>query len=82
MTDRATRARRKRLGRPPGTSKTVRPHRVVTFVTGPELRQLREISETCGESLSAIVHKLVSLGLQRCTKQGTILGEQDDQIRK
>ncbi len=55
---------RKRRGRPPGPSNSVWPHRVVIFVTGPELQRLRELVDASGKSLSAMVHDLVSLGLE------------------
>ena len=66
MTDQATRTGRKRPGRPPGPLDSVRPNRVVTFVTGPELRRLTELADSRGKSLSAIVRDLVSLGLEQC----------------
>ena len=64
MSDRAAKTDKKRLGRPPGPPDSVRPHRIVTFVTSPEFKRLRELADTSGSSLSAIVHELVSRGLK------------------
>ncbi len=36
----------------------------MTFVTGPEPQRLRELVDASGKSLSAIVHDLVSRGLE------------------
>jgi hypothetical protein len=54
-----------RLGRPPGPAGTTRSRRVVTFVTDPEFERLRELADASGKSLSAILHDLVSLSLER-----------------
>ena len=48
MNDRKTKTTQKRLGRPPGPPDSIRPHRVVTFVTESELRLLREIADASG----------------------------------
>lgn len=58
------RTTRKRPGRPSGPSDSVRPHRVVTMVTGPELRRLRELADASGKSLSAVVHDFLVLYLE------------------
>ena len=65
MSDREAKTGKKRRGRPPGPSGSVRPHRVVTFVTTSEFERLSEIADVSGKSLSVIVHDLVALGLGR-----------------
>ncbi len=65
MREQDLRNARKRLGRPLGPAGSTRSHRVVTFVTDLEFQQLRELADASDKSLSAILHDLVSLSLER-----------------
>lgn len=47
------------MGRPPGSSESLRRNRVVTMVTDSELERLGAIAEAENESLSATVHRLL-----------------------
>jgi hypothetical protein len=64
VSDQAAKTVSRRRGRPSGPPETVRPHRVVTFVTDHELRHLRALTDASGRSLSAIAHDLLVLSLQ------------------
>ena len=51
------------MGRPPGSTESLRRNRVVTMVTDSELKRLSAIAEAEDESLSATVHKLLARSL-------------------
>jgi hypothetical protein len=48
------------MGRPPGSTESLRRNRVVTLVTDSELKRLIAIAEGENKSLSATVHKLLA----------------------
>lgn len=63
MNDRNDRTNRRRLGRPPKPLDEVRSRRVVSFVTRDELDSLTELADIRGESLSAVVHRILRSAL-------------------
>jgi len=56
--------RRPKLGRPRGAPESVRPNRVVTYVTNAELAKLERIADREGKPLSAVVHQILSRSLE------------------
>ena len=54
---------RRRLGRPPKPRDKVRSERVVSFVTRDQLDSPLEIADTSGESVSAVIHLILSSAL-------------------
>ena len=56
---------KRRLGRPPGPPETVRRNRVVTLLTDTEFEELTHIAYDQGESVSALVHQIISRYLAR-----------------
>ena len=58
-----TKKAKKQLGRPPINPDKVRNQRIVTFVTESELLKLKHICEQEHESLSSVVHNMISSAL-------------------
>ena len=56
---------KRRLGRPPGPPETVRRNRVVTLLTDTEFKELTQIADEEEESVSALVHQIISRYLAR-----------------
>ena len=56
---------RRRFGRPPKPEDEVRSERVVSFVTRGELDTLLELAENRGESVSAVVHRILRSALRK-----------------
>jgi hypothetical protein len=54
---------RPRGGRPPAPKDRVRSHRIVTFVTPPQMEQLNKLAERRESSMSKLVHELLSESL-------------------
>ena len=63
MTDTYNGSIRPRLGRPPKPRDEVRSERVVSFVTRGEFDALCELANDRGESISAMVHLILSSAL-------------------
>ena len=63
MTDTYNRSIRPRLGRPPKPRDELRSERVVSFVTRGEFDALCELANDRGESISAMVHLILSSAL-------------------
>jgi len=63
---------RRKLGRPPKPRDEVRSERVVSFVTRSEFDALTELADIRGESVSAIVHRILrsALGKQNTQNPG------------
>jgi hypothetical protein len=55
--------RESRLGRPPLPRDRARSERVVSFVTPVELDTLRELADSRGTSVSALIHRILSSSL-------------------
>jgi hypothetical protein len=51
---------RRKLGRPPKPREEVRSQRVVSFVTRNEFDSLTDLAGGRGESVSAVVHRILS----------------------
>ena len=60
MTDTSNGSIRPRLGRPPKPRDEVRSERVVSFVTRGEFDALCELANDRGESISAVIHLILS----------------------
>ena len=56
---------RQRLGRPPKPRDEVRSRRVVSFVTRGEFDSLLELADDRGESVSAVVHRILRSALMK-----------------
>ena len=54
------RSTRQRLGRPPKPRDEVRSERVVSLVTRGEFDVLTQLADGRGESLSAVIHRILS----------------------
>ena len=65
MRDEKDRPIRQRLGRPPKPRDKVRSERVVSFVTRGELDSLTELADIRGESVSAVVHRILRSALMK-----------------
>ena len=63
MTDKSNGSIRPRLGRPPKPRDEVRSERVVSFVTRGEFDSLTQLADVRGESVSAIVHRILRSAL-------------------
>ena len=63
--ERTTGTGRRRRGRPEQEAEVRRDHRVVTFVTDTEYRQLERLAEREDRSLSFIVHRMIATQLER-----------------
>ena len=63
MTDTSNGSIRPRLGRPPKPRDELRSERVVSFVTRGEFDVLRELADDRGESISAVIHLILSSAL-------------------
>jgi hypothetical protein len=63
MTDMNNEPIRPRLGRPPKPRDEVRSERVVSFVTRGEFDALGELANDRGESISAVIHFILSSAL-------------------
>ena len=63
MTDTSNGSIRPRLGRPPKPREEVRSERVVSFVTRGEFDVLCELANDRGESISAVIHLILSSAL-------------------
>ena len=63
MTDMNKEPIRPRLGRPPKPRDEVRSERVVSFVTRGEFDVLCELANDRGESISAMIHRILSSAL-------------------
>jgi hypothetical protein len=63
MTDTYNGSIRPRLGRPPKPRDELRSERVVSFVTQGEFDALCELADNRGESISAVVHLILSSAL-------------------
>jgi len=72
MTDKSNGSIRPRLGRPPKPRDEARSERVVSFVTRGEFDALMELADVRGESVSAIVHRILrsALGKQNTQNPG------------
>jgi hypothetical protein len=55
----------RRLGRPPGAPESIRHRRVVTLMTDAEFEKLTKIADEKEESVSALVHQIISRYLKR-----------------
>ena len=55
----------RRLGRPPGAPESIRCKRVVTLLTDAEFEKLTKIADERENSVSALVHQIVSRYLRR-----------------
>ena len=53
------------MGRPRTGAETARRNRVVTLVTDSEFEELRATADSTGQSVSALVHQIVSRFLKR-----------------
>lgn len=60
---------RRRLGRPPKPRDEVRSERVVSFVTQGEFDALLELADNRGESVSAVVHRILRSALTKVNSQ-------------
>jgi len=60
MRNKNERPNRQRLGRPPKPRDEVRSERVVSFVTRGEFDALAELANDRGESISAVIHQILS----------------------
>ena len=60
-----TRKKKRRMGRPKTAAATARRNRVVTLVTDDEIEALRATADSTGQSVSALVHQIVSRFLKR-----------------
>ena len=65
MTAKSEGSTRSRLGRPPKPRDKVRSERVVSFVTRGELDSLTELADIRGESVSAVVHRILRSALMK-----------------
>jgi len=65
MTEKSEGSTRSRLGRPPKPHDKVRSERVVSFVTRGEFDALTELADIRGESLSAVVHRILRSALRK-----------------
>ena len=63
MTDTSNGSIRPRLGRPPKPRDELRSERVVSFVTRGEFDTLCELANNRGESISAVIHLILSSAL-------------------
>ena len=63
MTDTNSGSIRPRLGRPPKPRDEVRSERVVSFVTRGEFDVLCEFADDRGESISGVIHLILSSAL-------------------
>ena len=63
MADTSNGSIRPRLGRPPKPRDELRSERVVSFVTQGEFDALCELADDRGESISAVVHLILSSAL-------------------
>ena len=63
MTDTNDGLARPKLGRPPKPRDEVRSERVVSFVTRGEFDALCELANDRGESISAVIHLILSSAL-------------------
>jgi hypothetical protein len=63
MTDKNSGLTRPRLGRPPKPRDELRSERVVSFVTRGEFDTLCELANNRGESISAVIHLILSSAL-------------------
>jgi hypothetical protein len=57
----------RRLGRPPGTLKSVRYKRVVTLMTDAEFEKLTKIANEKEKPVSGLAHQIISRYLNRCS---------------
>jgi hypothetical protein len=57
------------LGRPPKPRDEVRSERVVSFVTQGEFDALLELADNRGESVSAVVHRILRSALTKVNSQ-------------
>lgn len=76
MHDQTKTGRRQRFGRPPKPRGEVRSERVVSFVTRAELEALNGLAEDRGESLSALIHRILLSALARQFPNNKGLGRQ------
>jgi len=65
LRDEKDRPIRQRLGRPPKPRDEVRSERVVSFVTRGEFDALTELADIRGESVSAVVHRILRSALMK-----------------
>ena len=63
---------RSRFGRPPRPPDEVRSERLVTYVTRPQLKELRSRAEHQGKSLSRLVYELLSDAIGRARRKEEI----------
>jgi len=63
MTDTSKGSIRPRLGRPPKPRDELRSERVVSFVTRADFDALCELANDRGESISAVIHLILSSAL-------------------
>ncbi len=63
--------REKKRGRPPQPLETVRAHRIASYVTSSELRELTRIADREGKSLSAAVHDILVSALDGAEPRST-----------
>ena len=64
----AKKARRRRMGRPPGTGKPpeeVRTNRVVVMLTATELEKLEQIADEQGAPLGTTAYRILARTLKR-----------------
>ena len=53
----------RKFGRPPKPRDEVRSERVVSFLTRGEFESLTRLAADSGESLSSVIHRILSAGL-------------------
>ena len=71
MTEGSQTGTRRRFGRPPKPRDEVRSERVVSFVTPGELDTLLELADNNGESVSAVVHRILRSALRKENTQNS-----------
>ena len=65
MREKKDRLVRRRLGRPPLPRDHVRSERVVSFVTRGEFDALVELADTSNQSVSGVVHRILTSVLRK-----------------
>ena len=70
MSEKKDRLVRRRLGRPPLPRDHVRSERVVSFVTRGEFDALVEIAENSNQSVSGVVHQILTSALTKQIEPG------------
>jgi len=69
---------RQRQGRPPLPRDIARRERVVTFVTLAQRRDLEKLASASSQSISAVCHRLITLGLRHMLEKEAGARPRDD----